>query len=199
MVGAGAARRGRGAGLAAASSAFRAISRPSSRCAFLMSPSYFRITFSVSFTSASSSAVAFSASSARAQSSVSLIDGVFLRSSLRSRCITPTSSSASRWPTPGTLVSRMRVLELGVREVDVEVQAAALQRVAHLARVVRGEEDERLGLRVEGADLGHAHLEVRQHLEQERLELRVGLVDLVDQQQVRRLGGDRLRGAAAAR
>ena len=36
-------------------------------------------------------------------------------------------------------------LELGVGEVDVEVQAAALQRVAHLARVVRGEEHDRLG------------------------------------------------------
>ena len=127
----------------------------------------------------------FSASSARAQSSVSLIDGVFFRSSLRSRCITPTSSSASRSPTPGTLGSRIAQLELLVREVDVEVQAAALERVGHLARVVRGEDHERHVLRLDRAELGHAHLEVREHLEQERLELRVGLVDLVDQQQRR--------------
>jgi hypothetical protein len=34
-------------------------------------------------------------------------------------------------------------------------------------------------------------LEVREHLEQHRLELLVGLVDLVDQQDDRLLGGDR--------
>ena len=108
---AGAPRRGRPSAPPRRPSARAA--RPSSACAFAMSPSYLRITLSVSGSPAPRRArSAFSASSARAQSSVSLIDGVFFRSSLRSRCIMPTRSSASRWPTPGTLVSRMRALEL---------------------------------------------------------------------------------------
>ena len=51
-----------------------------------------------------------------------------------------------------------------------------------LARAVRGEDH---AGRLDGgdrADLGHGHLEVRQDLEQVRLELLVGAVDLVDQQ-----------------
>ena len=37
----------------------------------------------------------------------------------------------------------------------------------------------------EGAHLGHGDLEIRQHFEQEGLELRVGLVHLIDQQERR--------------
>ena len=39
--------------------------------------------------------------------------------------------------------------------------------------------------RADRADLGHGHRVVGEHLEQERLELGVGLVDLVDEQQRR--------------
>ena len=46
-------------------------------------------------------------------------------------------------------------------------------------------------LRLDPAELGDRDLEVRQQLEQHRLELLVGLVDLVDQQHDRLLGGDR--------
>ena len=105
----GRAARRAAAGLAArASPAFFWSSLSSSACAFRTSPSYLRITLKVWLTSSASSSVAFSASSARAQSSVSLIDGVFLRSSWRSRCIMPTRSSTSPADAPGTFVSRMR-------------------------------------------------------------------------------------------
>jgi hypothetical protein len=62
------------------------------------------------------------------------------------------------------------------------VQTAALERVGHLARVVRGQDDERPVRGAQGAELGHRDLEVGEHLEQERLELGVGAIDLVDEQ-----------------
>src|SRR5262252_1002449 len=77
------------------------------------------------------------------------------------------------------------------REIDEEVQAPALETVRELARVVRGEDDERDVVGPHRAELGHRHLEVREHLEQERLELRLGLVDLVDEQHDGLLGLDR--------
>ena len=48
----------------------------------------------------------------------------------------------SRASIPGTLVLRIE-LHLLARVVDVEVQAAALEGVGHLAGVVRGQEDQR--------------------------------------------------------
>ena len=69
--------------------------------------------------------------------------GAFLRSSLRIACTAPTTSSASRSATLGHLEQDDRALLLAIGEVDVEVQAAALERVGHLARVVAGEDDER--------------------------------------------------------
>ncbi len=82
-------------------------------------------------------------------------------------------------------------LALYARVVEPQVQAAALQRLGQLARVVRREDDDRVGAGDDRAQLGNRDLEVRQHLEQHRLELLVGLVDLVDQQDDRLLGGDR--------
>ena len=81
------------------------------------------------------------------------------------------------------------VLERGV--VQPQVQAAALQRLGQLARVVGGEQHDRVRARLHPAELGDRDLEVGQHLQQHRLELLVGLVDLVDQQHDRLLGGDR--------
>ncbi len=78
-----------------------------------------------------------------------------------------------------------------IGEVDEEMQAATLERVGHLARVVAGQHDGGYVPRVERAELGDAHLEVGQHLEQERLELGIRLVDLVDEQHARLLRGDR--------
>jgi len=46
------------------------------------------------------------------------------------------------------------------------------------------------------AELGHRHLEVREHLEQERLELGLGLVDLVHEQHHGLVGEDRLEQRA---
>jgi len=62
------------------------------------------------------------------------------------------------------------------------VEAASDERLRELAGPVRGEDDDGPRAGAERPELRHAHLEVGQHFEQERLELRVGLVDLVDQQ-----------------
>ena len=78
------------------------------------------------------------------------------------------------------------------RVVDVLVQAAAAQRVGDLARAVGRDDDERHRRRRDRAELGDRHLEVRQQLEQVRLERLVGAVDLVDQQHRRRAQRDRL-------
>ena len=77
------------------------------------------------------------------------------------------------------------VLARGV--VEPQVQAAPLERLGQLARVVRGEQHDRVGAGLDAAELGDRDLEVGEQLEQHRLELLVGLVDLVDQQH------DRLR------
>ena len=75
------------------------------------------------------------------------------------------------------------LLEVGVRKRDVQVQAATLQRVGNLAGVVAGEEDDgRVAVCLDGAYLGDRDLEVGEDLQQERLELVVGLVHLVDEQ-----------------
>src|SRR4051794_28854776 len=73
-------------------------------------------------------------------------------------------------------------LALGRRVVQPQVQAAALERLGQLARVVGGEQHDRVGTGLDPPELGDRDLEVAQQLEQHRLELLVGLVDLVDQQ-----------------
>src|SRR3954453_15351498 len=84
-----------------------------------------------------------------------------------------------------------RKLVLELRVVEPQVQAAALERLGQLAGVVRRQEDDRPRARLEAAELGDRDLEVAEELEQHRLELLVGLVDLVDQQHDGLLGGDR--------
>ena len=85
-------------------------------------------------------------------------------------------------------------LDLAVdrRVADPVEQRAALQRVVQLARPVRGQDHGRLAAGADRAELGDRDLEVREHLEQERLELLVGAVDLVDQEHDRLVGVDRL-------
>ena len=75
---------------------------------------------------------------------------------------------------------------------DPVEEAAALERVVELARPVRREHDGGTALRPHRADLGDRDLEVREHLEEEGLELVVGPVDLVDQEHDRLLALDRL-------
>ena len=62
------------------------------------------------------------------------------------------------------------------------VEAAPLQRVVHLTGPVRGEHHHGRHVGAHRAELGDGDREVGQHLEQERLELVVGPVDLVDEQ-----------------
>ena len=82
-------------------------------------------------------------------------------------------------------------LVLGRGVVEPQVQAAALERLGQLARVVRGQQHDRMRARLDAAELGDRDLEVGEQLEQHRLELLVGLVDLVDQQHDRLGRGDR--------
>ena len=73
-------------------------------------------------------------------------------------------------------------LELGARVVDPVVQAPALERVVQLTGPVRGQDDDGPRGRGDRPELRNRDREVRQKFEQERLELVVGPVDLVDQQ-----------------
>ena len=70
--------------------------------------------------------------------------------------------------------------------VDPLIEAAALQRVVDLARAVRRQDDERRLGGAHGAELGNRDLELGEQLEQVALELLVGAIDLVDQQDGRR-------------
>jgi len=68
------------------------------------------------------------------------------------------------------------------RVVDPVEEAAALERVVHFAGAVAGENDARRARCPDGAYFRDRHREIAQQLEQERLELLVGAIDLVDQQ-----------------
>ena len=73
-------------------------------------------------------------------------------------------------------------LDLDAGEVDEEVETAPDEGLGELAGAVGGEHDHRPLAGAERAQLGDAHLEVGEHLEEEGLELGIGLVHLVDQQ-----------------
>ncbi len=75
-------------------------------------------------------------------------------------------------------------------EIDEEVQAASLETIRQFPRIVRGEHHEGDMLGAQGPQLRHRDLKVRQHLEQEGLELGLGLVDLVDEEYHRIVGQD---------
>ncbi len=75
-------------------------------------------------------------------------------------------------------------------------ESASLERVVQLARAVRRQDHSRLAPSADRSELGDRDLEVREHLEQERLELLVGTIDLVDQQHDRLVGVDRLEQRA---
>ena len=73
-------------------------------------------------------------------------------------------------------------LALRCRIGDPVVEAAPLDGVVQVARPVGGQHDDRRMRGADRADLGDRHARVREQLEQERLEVVVGAVDLVDQQ-----------------
>src|SRR5215472_11222441 len=68
-------------------------------------------------------------------------------------------------------------LALGGWVSDPVIEAAAPERVVEFPGPVRGEDHSGRGLCLDGADLRDADLEVRKHLQQERLELVVSPVD----------------------
>ena len=84
-------------------------------------------------------------------------------------------------------------LPLERRMPDPVEERAPLERVVQLARAVRGQDDGRALARRDRAELGDRDLEVGEHLEEERLELLVRAVDLVDQEHDRLVGVDRLQ------
>ena len=83
----------------------------------------------------------------------------------------------------------------GVRIADPVIEAAALERVVDFAGAVRGDHHDRRMRRLHGAELRDGHLEIREHLQEKRLERFVGAVELVDQQhrRARRIGLERLQ------
>src|SRR5262245_40282210 len=94
----------------------------------------------------------------------------------------------------GKLIGRRRHLGaydaqllLDVRVLDVEIEAAPLQRVADAAGAVRRQHHEGRVLGADGAELRDGDLEIRQHLQQERFESLVRAIDLVDEQHGRPL------------
>ena len=131
-------------------------------------------------------------SSVRAQSIVSEIDGAFFRSSSRIERTTRAICSASCVVDLGHAHPHDLLLALDVGVVDVQVEAAPLQRLRQLTGVVRREEHDRPLRALDRAELGDRHLEVGEHLEQQRLGLDLDPVDLVDEQHDRLLGADRL-------
>ena len=90
-------------------------------------------------------------------------------------------------------------LALEVGMPDPVVQTPALERVVHVAGAVGRDHHDRRHLGVERPELGDGDRVVGQDLEQERLELVVGPVDLVDEQhrRDRRLVRDRPQQRAA--
>ena len=157
-----------------------------------MSSRYFSTEPSVCSTTSASISSRPSAASACAQSIVSATPGGFARSSPRRPRTNAAASVASRSGIPGHAQPDDLDLALDRRVPDPVEERAPLERVVQLARAVRGEDDRRLAPRADRPELGDRDLEVREHLEQERLELLVGAVDLVDQQDDRLVGVDRL-------
>ena len=117
-------------------------------------------------------------SSARAQSSVSAIEGGFLRPSLRTA---PTNRAAS----VGEALVQSRHFELhdaafllGAGKIDEQMQASPAQRLRQFAHAIRRQHDDRQFNRAQRSQLRHRHLEIGKHLEQKSLELLVGFIDL---------------------
>ena len=92
----------------------------------------------------------------------------------------------------GHLGAHDLALAVEVRVVDVQVEAAPLERFGQLAGVVGGEEHHGQLRGPHGAELGDRHLVLGEDLEQQRLGLELDAVHLVDEQHHRFGGPDRL-------
>ena len=132
----------------------------------------------------------------RAQSIVSDTDGAFFSSSWRIERTMRATWSASVSVMSGHLGEHDLLLALHVGVVDVQEEAATLERLGQLTGVVRREEHQRDLLGRDRAQLGDRHLVVGEDLEQQRLGLDLDAVDLVDQQHDRVLGPDGLEQRA---
>ena len=147
-----------------------------------MSSRYFRTEPSVCSTTSASISSRPSAASACAQSIVSATPGGFARS----RRAQPANERGRllRQPLrdPGNAQHHDLDLALDRRVPDPVEERAPLQRVVQLPGSVRGKDHRRLASRADGPELGDRDLEVREDLQQERLELLVGAVDLVDEE-----------------
>ena len=132
-----------------------------------------------------------SATSVRAQSTDSAIDGAFLQLELAQAYDDVDELGDHLVVEPRHLAGDDRPLALGVRVVEVQEQAAALDRLGQLAARVGRQHHERTAGGGDRAQLGDGDLEVAEHLQQQALDLDVGLVDLVDQQHRRLVAPDR--------
>src|SRR5262249_15972436 len=83
-------------------------------------------------------------------------------------------------------------LAFGIRVGHPVIEAAPLQRIMDLAGPVGRNDHDRRRLSLDGAELRHGYLEIREHLEQESLESLVAAVEFTDQQH-RRLPRARAR------
>src|SRR5881398_708898 len=104
-----------------------------------------------------------------------------------SRSSSRNASTKTYLPREGLLDTRDPVLDdphllLERRVADPEIQTPPLERVAELPHAVRGHDDVRDALGIDHAQLWDRDLILGQHLEEERLELLVRPVDLVDEQ-----------------
>ena len=162
-----------------------------------MSSRYFSTEPSVCSTTSASISSRPSAASACAQSIVSATPGGFARSSARRPAHERRRLLREPLRDPGHAQPHDLDLALDRRMPDPVEERAPLERVVQLARAVRGEDHGRLPPRADGAELGDRDLEVREHLEQERLELLVRAVDLVDEEHDGLVRVDRLEERSA--
>ena len=147
---------------------------------------YFRAAPRVAAATSASRRVAPIVSRARAQSSVSATPGGLMSSP---RAAQPLHERDDLLGERRRHLGQARAHDLELARqagvVDPVVEAAALEGVVQLAGAVGGEHDERRCRGAHGAELRDRHLPRREHLEQERLELVVGPVDLVDEEHAR--------------
>ena len=156
-------------------------SRPAARTTSWSSP-YLSTDPSVRSIAAASSCSTPSTSSAASQSIASAMPGGFCTSLARIRATASTHLHGQRLGRALHAPAHDLDLALGRRVVDPVVQAAALDRVVQVARAVGGEHDDRRVRGPDRAELRDRHRRLGEQLEQERLEVVVGAVDLVDQQ-----------------
>ena len=115
----------------------------------------------------------------------------------RSRRDAPRDVDGERRRRPGTRRRTISTSRSASRVVDPVVEAAALERVVQIARAVGGEDDDRRDAPRGSCRARDRHRRLGEQLEQERLEVVVGAVELVDEQH-RRAAGPGARSPAAA-